>query len=122
MYGEGGQVGPDLTGANRTNLDYLLENILDPSATVNKDFRMTILQLDDGRVLNGLILERTDRTTTLRTATEQVTLENRDIEVVKLTDQSPMPDGLLTPLSPDQIRDLFAYLRHPVQVPLKEGE
>ena len=55
LYGEGGKVGPDLTGGGRNNLDYLLENIVDPSAVVTADFRMSILDLKDGRVLNGLI-------------------------------------------------------------------
>jgi putative membrane-bound dehydrogenase-like protein len=118
LYGQGGKVGPDLTGSNRGNLDYLLENIVDPSATVNKDFRMTILQLADGRILNGLVTEESERSLTLRTATESVTLDQREIEVRKLTNLSPMPEGLLSSLAEDQVRDLLAYLRHPVQVPL----
>ena len=120
LYGEGGKVGPDLTGSNRGNLDYLLENIIDPSATVNKDFRMTILQMQDGRVLNGLVIEKTEKTTTLRTATEQVIVENSEIEESKLTNLSPMPEGLLSTLNPQQVRDLLMYLQHPVQVPLGE--
>ncbi|MCA9082056.1 MAG: c-type cytochrome, partial [Planctomycetaceae bacterium] len=120
LFGEGGTIGPDLTGSNRNNLDYLLENIVDPSAVVNKDYRMTILQLTDGRVLNGLVLDKNDRTTTLRTATEQVVIENSQIEASKLTPLSPMPDGLLGTLTAEQVRDLFAYLQTPVQVPLPE--
>ena len=55
LYGQGGEVGPDLTGSGRDNLDYLLENIVDPSATVNADFRMVVVAMDDGRVLNGIV-------------------------------------------------------------------
>ena len=55
LYGEGGKVGPDLTGGGRNNLDYLLENIVDPSAVVTADFRMSIVELKDGGVLNGLV-------------------------------------------------------------------
>jgi mono/diheme cytochrome c family protein len=49
LYGEGGDVGPDLTGTGRANLDYLIENIADPSAAVSVDFRMTIVNMKDGR-------------------------------------------------------------------------
>jgi len=118
LYGEGGQVGPDLTGAGRANLDYLLENIVDPSAAVSADFRMTVLNLKDGRVLNGFITARTDRTLTLRTMTEQLTLERSEISGQQELPQSLMPEGLLGALSETQVRDLLAYLMHPSQVPL----
>jgi putative membrane-bound dehydrogenase-like protein len=118
MYGEGQKIGPDLTGSNRDNLDYLIENIIDPSAVISKEFRMSVLSLADGRVLNGVIVSKNNRTTTLLMQTETVTIENEEIEEVKLTSQSPMPDGQLDALSEAQVRDLFGYLRHPVQVPL----
>ena len=41
LYGRGGEIGPDLTGAGRDNLDYLLENIVDPAHSVSADFRMS---------------------------------------------------------------------------------
>jgi len=53
-----GKVGPDLTGAARDNLDYLLENIVDPSGNSDGDFRMSIVELKDGRVLNTLLAAR----------------------------------------------------------------
>jgi putative heme-binding domain-containing protein len=118
LFGDGENIGPDLTGANRTNLDYLLENILDPSAVVNKDFRMTVVQLDDGRVLNGLVVSKNDKTLTLQTQTDRQTVELDAVEAWKTTNQSPMPDGLLDNLSPDQIRDFLFYLMQPSQVPL----
>jgi mono/diheme cytochrome c family protein len=37
LFGEGGEIGPDLTGANRANLDYILENVLTPNAAIAKD-------------------------------------------------------------------------------------
>lgn len=122
LYGEGATIAPDLTGSNRDNLDYLLENVIDPSAVVNRDFRMTVLALKDGRVLNGLVLDETDRTLTLQSLTEQVTVEKHQIEDRQLTPLSPMPEGQLETLSAEQIRDLFAYLMHPSQVPLPAGE
>ncbi|HLQ44403.1 MAG TPA: PVC-type heme-binding CxxCH protein, partial [Planctomycetaceae bacterium] len=62
LYGSGKSAGPDLTGGNRRNLDYLLENILDPSATVAADFRMSVFAMTDGRVINGVIVEQTEKT------------------------------------------------------------
>ena len=53
LFGEGGKVGPDLTGSNRANLDYALMNILDPSAVIAKEYRPTIVITTDGRVITG---------------------------------------------------------------------
>jgi putative heme-binding domain-containing protein len=118
LYGEGGKVGPDLTGGGRANLDYLLENIVDPSAVVAADFRMCILDLRDGRVLNGLIAAKTERTLTLQTMTESLTLERSEIASMRESSVSIMPEGLLEALTPEQGRDLIAYLMHNSQVPL----
>ena len=118
LYGEGGEVGPDLTGTGRANLDYLIENIVDPSAAVSADFRMTVVNLKDGRILNGFITARTDRTLTLRTMTEKTTIERAEISGLQEMTQSMMPEGLLQAFSETQLRDLFAYLMHPSQVPL----
>jgi putative heme-binding domain-containing protein len=118
LYGEGAKIGPDLTGGNRSNLDYLLSNIVDPSSVVDKDFRMSVLLTDDDRILNGLVIDESDRTITIQTATEQLILDKDVIQTRKVTEKSPMPDGLLDSLTAEQIRDLIAYLRHPTQVPL----
>jgi putative membrane-bound dehydrogenase-like protein len=123
LYGAGKPIGPDLTGSQRSNLDYLLENLIDPSAVVGKDYRMSIVVTRDGRVLNGLVVKQDDKTLVLQTHTEQVTIPVADVEQQKKTTLSPMPDGLLEKLSQKQLRDLFGYLMHPQQVPLpEEGE
>jgi len=121
MYGEGGQIGPDLTGSGRANLDYLLENIVDPGAVVNADMRLNVVTLKDGRVLNGMISAKTDRTLTLKTATEPVTVERAEIVKQEELAMSLMPEGLLLAFGDAQVRDLIAYLMHPVQVPLPAG-
>lgn len=120
LFGEGRKIGPDLTGSQRANLDYLLGNIMDPSAVVGKDYRMSIVALTDGRVLNGLVVSKDERTLVLQTATQQVTVNGRDIEEIVQSSQSAMPEGLLTPLTETQVRDLIAYLQSPVQVPLPQ--
>jgi len=118
LYGEGGKVGPDLTGSGRSDLDYLLENLLDLSAIVAADFRMSVLDLKDGRVLNGILAAQTERTVTLKTMTEVLALERKDIVSVKESSVSMMPEGLLEALTLEQARDLIAYLMRPEQVPL----
>ncbi len=118
MYGEGGKVGPDLTGSGRANLDYLLENIADPSGVVSAEYRMSIVTLKDGRVLSGVVRARTDRTLTLRMLTEEITVEKSEVTKEDVSPMSMMPEGLLLAFQPDQVRDLLAYLMHPTQVPL----
>ncbi len=118
MYGQGGKIGPDLTGSGRANLDYLLENIADPGGVVSADFRMNLLTLKDGRTLSGVIAESNSRTVTLRTLTEPLTIDRAEIVTQETSPMSMMPEGLLLALQQDQVRDLIAYLMHPVQAPL----
>lgn len=118
LYGQGKNLGPDLTGSNRKQLDYLLENIIDPSASVGADFRAMLFSVDDGRILSGVVREQSDRTVTIQTAQEVITLERDQIIENKPTATSLMPDGLLQNLSPEQIRDLIAYLGSSEQAPL----
>lgn len=118
LYGEGGLVGPDLTGSGRANLDYLLENIVDPSAVVAVDHQMTMVTLADGRILSGVIAAQTERTLTLRLLNQEQSVERKEIVKQETSPVSMMPEGLLNALTPDQVRDLLAYLMHPSQVPL----
>lgn len=122
LYGEGQTIGPDLTGSNRNNLDYLVENVIDPSAVVSKDYRVSLIRLDDGRVLNGVIVSRNERTLQLQTQTELMVIDQDEVEEIKLTTQSPMPAGQLENLTDAQVRDLFGYLMHPVQVDLPKNQ
>ena len=117
LYGEGGKIGPNLTGSGRSNLDYLLENIVDPSAMVGADYRLSLVTLEDGRTLSGLIAAKDERTLTLRTLAETMTIDQREVVKVDTSPMSMMPEGLLLGLPRDQVRDLIAYLMHPAQVP-----
>lgn len=111
FFGEGGAVGPDITGAQRSNLDYLLENIVDPSASVAKDYRMHVLALIDGRVITGLIESENADSVAVLTTTDRVVLPLDEIEQRKGSDLSIMPSGLLENLREQEIRDLFGYLQ-----------
>ncbi len=118
LYDQGKRVGPDLTGSQRGNLDYLLENIVDPSAVVGKDYHLTTILTADGRSLSGLVVSRNDKSLVLQTQTIQETLMLSEIEQMRETGLSPMPEGMFDKLSPTEIRDLVAYLMHPTQVSL----
>ncbi len=118
LFGEGEKVGPDLTGSNRADLEYILENLIAPNAVVGKDYQMSVLQLEDGRVISGLITLETDSALTVKTINDSVVVAKDEIEARKLSDLSLMPNGLLDPLSDDEVRDMIAYLGSPSQVPL----
>lgn len=110
LYGEGKTLGPDLTGSNRSSLDYLLMNVLDPSSVVPKQFTTSVILLDDGRVVNGVIVSQTDQSLTVQTEKELLTISRTDVESIKETGKSLMPDGLLDTLTADQVRDLFKFV------------
>ena len=116
LYGEGGRIGPDLTGSNRSDLGFLLENILDPGAVVSADFQMIVLTLVDGRVLTGIIGAETEKTLTLRQAASEVVVPKKELSKREVLPVSMMPEGLLLAFDESQVTDLIAYLRHPVQV------
>jgi putative heme-binding domain-containing protein len=121
LFGQGGKIGPDLTGAQRTNLDYLLENIVDPSALVAPAYRMSTVALADGRVLNGILSDQSGPTVTVQTPTERLIVNRSEIEEVRKSALSLMPEGQLDVLAAKEVRDLIAYLMSPQQVPLPVG-
>ncbi len=118
LFGEGGKIGPDLTGSQRTNPEYLLTKILDPSAVVAKDYQVTILTTANGRTITGIVKEETDKTIVMQTQNEVVRVAKEDVEDRQHSPASMMPEGQLGPLSDVEVRDLIAYLSGPGQVPL----
>jgi putative membrane-bound dehydrogenase-like protein len=116
LFGVGRQVGPDLTGAQRTDLDYVLVNVMDPSALVGHAYRVTVVALQDGRIISGIVKAEDDNTVTLETATDRVVVAKPDIEERQQQPVSMMPEGLLNRLTLQETRDLIEYLRSPNQV------
>jgi putative heme-binding domain-containing protein len=117
LYDSGGDVGPDLTGSDRANADYILENVLDPSAAVSRDYTLTNLAMTDGRLIAGIIREQNAASLMIQTANERIVVPREDIEAIKPSTASMMPEGQLEMLSEQEIRDLFAYLASTRQVP-----
>jgi putative membrane-bound dehydrogenase-like protein len=111
LFGTGGKVGPDLTGSNRVNTEYLLANIVDPSAVMAKEYRPTMFALVDGRVITGIVKDEAGTTYSVQTATELLTFPKEDVEQSKQSDLSMMPDDQLKNFSDAEIRALAAYLQ-----------
>ncbi len=111
LFGSGGRIGPDLTGSDRKNLNYLLENIVDPSASVAESYRSSVIALEDGRLLTGVVVGENERTLQLQTKDEIVTLDRNLIDRTRQTNLSLMPEGLLDKLTDQEIADLFGYLK-----------
>ncbi|MFO0906225.1 MAG: PVC-type heme-binding CxxCH protein [Pirellulales bacterium] len=118
LFDAGGVIGPDLTGAQRFQLDYLLENLVDPSAAISRDFQMQVVETEAGRVLTGLVVSENDASVTLQSINEKVVVPRREIASRRTSPASMMPEGLLDKLSLAQVRDLIAYLSGPGQVDL----
>lgn len=116
LYGEGGKLGPDLTGTQRHDLDYLLENIVDPGAVVSADFRMSLVKLKDGTLASGIIAAKNETTLTLREPTGERQFDMANVAGVETSADSIMPAGVLEVLPEDQVRALLAYLMSPSQV------
>jgi len=111
LHGEGADVGPDLTGSQRANLDYVLENVIDPSASVGREYKLVTAITTDGRVLSGIIKERTEKSVTIQTVNERIAVPAEDIAMLEPSDVSMMPEGSLEKLTDAEVRDLVAYLR-----------
>lgn len=111
LFGEGEAIGPDLTGADRS-LDFLLESVVNPSVVMRKEYLPVTVALADGRVLTGLVVEESEAALTLFDSQKRRTVVPKDqVEEMKASETSVMPEGLLDPLSETQIRDLFRYLQ-----------
>jgi putative heme-binding domain-containing protein len=117
LYGTGGKVGPDLTGSNRFNLDYVLQNVIDPSAVIAKEFQVTLIRTKDGRVVSG-IAQETEHAVKVISETGTVVVPRDEIEKMKRSELSMMPEGLVNGMSEADFTDLVAYLRTTNQVPL----
>ena len=119
LYGEGGTLGPDLTGGERRHdLDSLIAKIVDPSAELPTASRYTIVKLKDGRTVGGIVDNRTTTTLTLRTAAAPITVAVADVLSTELSNVSLMPEGLFETMAAEQRRNLVAYLMSKAQVPL----
>ena len=119
LYGKGGKVGPDLTGSNRANLDYILLNSVAPSFDVPDAYKTVRIITVNGRIVNGVLAEEDDARVILKTAEEaRLVISKEDIDERNISPKSMMPDGQLDKMKPAEVVDLIKYLRTVKQVDL----
>jgi len=90
----------------------MLLNVVNPSAEIREGFENYLIYTADGRALNGFLVDQDSKLVVLRGVEGQtVSVERENIERMAPVPRSLMPEGVLKPLSAQQVRDLFAYLR-----------
>jgi putative heme-binding domain-containing protein len=111
LFADGGLIGPDLTGYDRANPDFWLDNLFNPSLEIREGFGAYIVKTKSGQLLTGLIdAQNTNGVTIKDMANNKTALKQADIESMEASPVSLMPEGLLTGMSDDDLKDFFAYL------------
>ena len=112
LFGQGGQIGPDLTSYKRDDLDTMLLNIVNPSAEIREGYENYYVTTKDGRTLSGFLADKDNQVVVLRglDGVNRVLPQN-EIAEMKSAGVSLMPEGLLESFNDQKVRDLFAYLR-----------
>jgi len=109
--GEGGKVGPDLTGMAVHPREELLVHILDPSRSVEGNFLQYSLATTDGRVINGLLASESKTSVELLDAEGKAqTVARADIDELSASKKSLMPEGFEKQITPSGFADLLAFL------------
>ncbi len=109
--GEGGQVGPDLSGTAALPREELLIHILDPSRSVEGNFVQYTVATTDGRVVSGLLAAETRTTVELLDAEgKRHVILRDDIDEMKASKKSLMPEGFEKQITPAHLNDLLAFL------------
>jgi putative membrane-bound dehydrogenase-like protein len=112
LFGEGNQIGPELTAANRQDAAALLGNLVDPSAVIRNDYTSYVVLTEGGRAVTGLLAEQdAAQVTVLDAQNRRIALKREEIASIEPSDVSLMPERLLDQLTPQELRDLFAYLQ-----------
>jgi len=120
MDGAGFQVGPDLAALTNKSAQSLLVAVLDPNRDVDGRYVSYVAALADGRTLSGLLVSETGNSLTLREqGGKDHVLLREDVEELKATGKSVMPEGLEKDLQPQELADLIAYLLPPRVAPKK---
>ncbi|HEY3393181.1 MAG TPA: PVC-type heme-binding CxxCH protein, partial [Lacipirellulaceae bacterium] len=105
LHGEGENIGPDLTIANRQDQAALLANVVDPSAVIRREYTSYIVVTISGRVITGLIAEQDAASVTVITAeAKRIKLSRDEIDEITESDTSQMPEKILETLSPQELR------------------
>ncbi|HUP79670.1 MAG TPA: hypothetical protein VM260_14050 [Pirellula sp.] len=111
INGAGGQIGPDLSAIGVSSpIDYVINAILNPNLAVKEQYVITVFLLEDGRVLNGVVVDRDDNRVLIRDSQgKTITIATVDIEAEK-EGKSQMPQGLTKFLTQDEVIDLAKFI------------
>ena len=111
IYGEGQEVGPDITLNGRNSFEQLLSNVFDPSLVIGSAYQATTVLTDEGKVVTGLLVEDSPQRVVLKIeGGKQETIARDSIDDINKSNLSLMPEGIEKQLKPQEIVDLFAYL------------
>ncbi|MRI00208.1 c-type cytochrome [Kriegella sp. EG-1] len=111
LFDEGGDIGPDLTGYDRNNSKYMVFNVVDPSADIREGFVNYQVFLNDGRIVTGTLVAKSNKAITIKSMSgELTTIATNQIDSLNPNKMSLMPERLLTGMDNQEIRDLFAYI------------
>jgi putative heme-binding domain-containing protein len=111
IYGEGQDVGPDITVNGRSNYEQLLSNVFDPSLVIGAAYQATSVETTKGRALTGLLVENSDKRVVLKLQGGKLeTIPRDEVDVLKVSKVSLMPEDVEKQLKPQEIADLFAFL------------
>jgi putative heme-binding domain-containing protein len=117
IHGQGQDVGPDITSNGRASFEQLLSNVFDPSLVIGASYQARTVRTIDGRVVTGLLVEDSDQRVTLKLQGGKLeTIAKDDVDAMKVSELSLMPEGLEKQLQPQEIADLFAFItldKHP---------
>lgn len=127
MNNQGSPLGPDLTAVSRKYRGHgLLQQILQPSTEINRDYQTWVAVLTDGRALSGIKTAESAQSVTLLPNPLQldsaVTLNRDDIDELVASATSTMPENLLITYSRQEILDLLLYLQHGDPNPVTKQE
>ena len=111
LFGEGGKIGPDLTGYDRSNADFWLDNLFMPSMEIREGFGAYIVKTKGGQILSGLMDAQDASGIVIKDmAGNKTAVKQADIEKLEASPVSLMPEGLTAGMSEADLKDFFAYL------------
>jgi putative heme-binding domain-containing protein len=111
IYGEGNDVGPDITLNGRSSFEQLLSNVFDPSLVIGPAYQARTVATEDGRVLTGLLAEESPERLVLKSQGGKLdTIARADVAEMTVSRLSLMPEELENQLKPQELADLFAFL------------
>jgi len=111
IYGEGQDVGPEITSNGRASFQQLLSNVLDPSLVIGAGYQARIVTLTDGRTVTGILAEDSPERIVLKEqGGKQETIARKDVDGVTISKLSLMPEGLEKQLTRQELIDLFEFL------------